>query len=592
MYRLNEQKQLLLNQVRNNEPNNTVEKLRAIVDHYEDLSVSDFKGVISKSLYEELSSDPREVKLWNEIQSSSISAMTMSEIQDVQGLISTYLMNFPDGKHIVEVNKIAVDLQNRLGGIREASEWNILDKSNYNKLLAYRAKYPNSVHLSEIDDLMWSLMTASISESGLRRYLCDWPSGAHSKEANDMLKAITDWNDIKREHNIFKIKNFLDGLLDSPLKNEVTSVYYTIRDEHLQKMKENPSDFTYDAVSKYIGLGIFTEWELIDEKLMTEESYKRMSEDRSSYPDIQQFQQEDPNVEAVEGSTDIYLFGIPGTGKTCLLMGLAGADGNGYALNTKIKGGPYASALQEYVTAGITPGRTFGTFVTTISGSIQETKRNTIIDHNINLVEMSGEEFAIRIADGKEATLAEMGTGATNLLRNDNRKVFFIIVDSTKDEVKVEYLENVKDHEGNIIGQDIRKKKVNQLAILNKFASLFELPENQDIMSKVDAIHFVVTKADMLGDVNDRLNNARNLLLSKYQAPITKLKNYCRKTKSINYSTNYNPQVFTFSLGHFYLGDVFDFDDTETLKIVDAIRAVTFATKSKSWLNRFEEFFN
>ena len=131
------------------------------------------------------------------------------------------------------------------------------------------------------------------------------------------------------------------------------------------------------------------------------------------------------------------------------------------------------------------------------------------------------------------------------------------------------------------------KKYINQLDIMNKFVSLFELPENQAIMSKVDAIHFVVTKADMLGDGSTRLDKARDLLISRYQGPIEQLKSYCRKTKRINYSTNYRPQVFTFSLGRFYLGDIFDFDKTETLQIVDTIRVVTGGTRETSWWDRF-----
>ena len=39
---------------------------------------------------------------------------------------------------------------------------------------------------------------------------------------------------------------------------------------------------------------------------------------------------------------------------------------------------------------------------------------------------------------------------------------------------------------------------------------------NQEIMKRVDAIHFVVTKADMLGDRNVRKEKARDLLLSKF----------------------------------------------------------------------------
>ncbi len=387
--------------------------------------------------------------------------------------------------------------------------------------------------------------------------------------------------------------DYRDNHPDSPFITEVNSTYYKLRDEKLAEMKKNPSEFSKDDVERLIAADIFTQWQLIDEGLVTDESWETLQLDRDLFPNIQDYQREDPNIQAPADCTDIYLFGTPGTGKTCLLMGLTGANGQGYTLNMRVQGGPYASALQQYVNAGITPGRTFGRFVTTINGQVNETtRRGNIVSHRINLVEMSGEEFALRIAGNQDVAFTNMGVGATNLLANANRKVFFIIVDSTKDMVKVEYVEEVKDAEGNVIDERIRKKYISQLDILNKFVSLFELPENQDIMKRVDAIHFVVTKADMLGDRTVRLDRARELLKTKYAGPVEQLKNYCRQTKRINYSTGYKPQVFTFSLGQFFLGDVFKFDTSETIKIVDTIRTVTGGVTERTFWDRVKDMLN
>jgi hypothetical protein len=111
-------------------------------------------------------------------------------------------------------------------------------------------------------------------------------------------------------------------------------------------------------------------------------------------------------------------------------------------------------------------------------------------------------------------------------------------------------------------------------------------------MKRVDAIHFVVTKADMLGDRTVRLDRARDLLKTKYAGPVEQLKNYCRQTKRINYSTGYKPQVFTFSLGQFFLGDVFKFDTSETIKIVDTIRTVTGGVTERTFWDRVKDMLN
>jgi hypothetical protein len=201
------------------------------------------------------------------------------------------------------------------------------------------------------------------------------------------------------------------------------------------------------------------------------------------------------------------------------------------------------------------------------------------------------EEFATKIAENENASLSfeNMGSGATRIMSNNNRKIFFIIVDPTVTKIKIQILEDVKDDDGNVIDQRIRNKYIDQRIILSKFVSLFELPENQDIMKRVEAIHFIVTKSDFLDKDGARNEVAANILRTVYQATVTKLKSYCQKSKRINLSTNYSPQVFTFSLGRFYLGDIFAFDPTETQKIINAIRVISRGKKEKSIWDTIKE---
>lgn len=597
-------KPTLLNQIKR-QPTVDLQTLVKLVNQYEDLEVEDFRGYVSDVLLEQLKEagrDPKEVQLWNQIMSAP--RETPEDIQNVQRLVVTYINQYPKGPKLAEANDRLRSLQTEMAEAaerqrrkadeeREQRDWEAVERGNYSALANYKNRYPNSVHMDELDDLMWTNTRNVMNQHSLNRYLNDWPLGRHAEEATRALNSFAEWDDVKRSGDLFLVDDYRDNHPDSPFITEVNSTYYKLRDDKLAEMKKNPSEFSKDDVERLIAADIFTQWQLIDEGLVTDESWETLQLDRDLFPNIQDYQREDPNIQAPADCTDIYLFGTPGTGKTCLLMGLTGANGQGYTLNMRVQGGPYASALQQYVNAGITPGRTFGRFVTTINGQVNETtRRGNIVSHRINLVEMSGEEFALRIAGNQDVAFTNMGVGATNLLANANRKVFFIIVDSTKDMVKVEYVEEVKDAEGNVIDERIRKKYISQLDILNKFVSLFELPENQDIMKRVDAIHFVVTKADMLGDRTVRLDRARELLKTKYAGPVEQLKNYCRQTKRINYSTGYKPQVFTFSLGQFFLGDVFKFDTSETIKIVDTIRTVTGGVREKSFWDRVKDALN
>jgi hypothetical protein len=603
---LGNKKNVLLGQIDKQQTQVSVAQLVKLVSTYDDLEKEDFRGHISEDLYAQLVDalrDPNEKALWDRITSAEHSSP--ETIQALQRLVSQYIQQYPNGSRIAEARDKQVSLQTELANamqakrqeqekLREQADWDNLDKGNYNSLLTYRSKYPQSVHLDEIDDYMWTNVKNAVNIHSLSRYVADWPMGRHAAEANKAISSFDEWEKVKRSGDIFQVDDYRDNHPDSPFIGEVSSLYYQLRDKELQNMKANPSDYSKDDVDRLIEAGIFSQWELLDENLITEDSCETLQMDRSLFPNIQDYQQ-DANIVASDNCTDIYLFGTPGTGKTCLLMGLTGANGKGYVLNMKTAGGPYASALQQYVNNGITPGHTFGNFVTTINGQVfDEDKQKNARYHKINFVEMSGEEFALRIADNQSVSLADMGTGVTTLMQNSNRKVFFIIVDPTKDRVKVEYLESVKDEQGTIIDQRIRKKYNYQLDILNKFVSLFELPENQEIMKNVDAIHFIVTKADTLGTGTDRLTKARELLTTKYAGPVESLKAYCRQTKRINYAANknYSPHVFTFSLGKFYLGDVFQFDATETLQIISAIRSITGFVKEKSWLDKLREALN
>lgn len=606
MPHLGTQKQLLLNQVKN-QPGIALSQLVSLIANYDDLNIVDFKGYVSDIIYEQLADaarDSNERQMWEAILAAPLD--TPQLVQDAQRLLSTYISRYPAGPKVVEAQEKSNEFQTILAQLieknrreeaarREQQDWNELDRGNYTKLRAYKQRYPDSVHKHELDELMWiTTRAAGFTDQNLRRYLSDWPAGLHSAEATDALMEMPVWNEIRHSRDIFKVVDYRDSHPESVFKNEVDSLYYELRDEMLKRMKESPTKFSKEDIQRITNANIFKYWELMDEDLITKESWEVLfGTDRDLFPNIADYQIEDPNISAPEGCTDIFLFGTPGTGKTCLLMGLTAANGNGYTLNMKTHGGAYAAALQQYANAGITTGHTYGTFVTVINGDVDEiVKGDKIVSHRINLVEMSGEEFAVRIADNREVSLSNMGTGATNLLKNDNKKVFFIIVDASNPIITFSYLEDIKNADGHVVEQRVRKKYINQLDILNKFVSLFELPENQEIMKKVDAIHFVVTKADMLGERGERLKKAHDLLLDTYKGPVTQLKKYCLKSKRINFSTKYRPQVFTFSLGKFYLGDVFQFDKEETLKIVDTIRIVTSGLKEKTWWDKFKESIN
>ena len=157
--------------------------------------------------------------------------------------------------------------------------------------------------------------------------------------------------------------------------------------------------------------------------------------------------------------------------------------------------------------------------------------------------------------------------------------MFLLIVDPTRDIFNFTYDEPIYDN-GNKVGINKKTILIDQTACLTKFIDLFEMPENKEFMKNVDAIHFIVTKADTLGRSDqDRKEKARDLLLDKYRGPITKLIAFCRRSKRVNYATDFKPKAYPFSLGKFFVGGSFEYIDDSTLKIIDTLRHITAAKK-------------
>lgn len=395
--------------------------------------------------------------------------------------------------------------------------------------------------------------------------------------------ATKQWNDVKCSRDIIEIAKYRAENPDSKDKEEIESVFGRVKDEELANMLKSPSRYNQEHLENLLKYNVFNYDELLKAGLITPKSMERLQLNTEYLPDIDEFQKNNQEQQIIPAGIDVYFFGMPTAGKTSLLMGISAANGQGYTLDMRTNGGPYAAALRQYAHAGRTPGRTMGKFVTTISGVINtESESGKVSDCPVNLIEMSGEEFALRIAETKETSIANMGTSATNLLRNENHKVFFILVDASKPMVKFSYLDREIGDEGEI-SKYVRSRYISQLDILDKFVVLISQLENQEIMNKVDAIHFIVTKADYMGEGSERDTKAAELVNTEYLSVVEQLKNYCRHTKRINREFDYEPQILTYSLGQFYLGDVFDYDSTDTLKIVDAIRGASNASNKYKW---------
>lgn len=505
---------------------------------------------------------------WEEEDLRSLDPMSIDSLEG-------FLMKYPATKHRSDV---------------EDSIWTLTDRNSIDAVMSFLHRHPRSSHAAEADDLVWGLTDRS-SIDALQQYINLFPSGKHHDEAKGLITAILDWQDVKAAGDIFATSKYLHDNPDSPAALEARMLLASQKEAEISAMRANASSYPASRLLQFLDDGVFRDNELFNAGVLTSRVLDSLRNSASvTLPEMAKvIAQSYPSCD--DDATDVYFWGIPSTGKSCLLMGLSSSDS--LDVNLATGSGNYAEALMHYVDCGKTIPATPGSFVTTLNATITG---DDGIAHKVNLVEMAGEDFAFKIAKNPDGHFAfeDMGTGATQLLMNDNRKVFFIIIDPTVSKLNYPhyYVKNYDEETGNPI-YDIETLLVDQLLIVKKLIDLFATPENAEILKKVDAINFVMTKSDLL-DSNEGMRDekAYQIFNTKYKSKVLKaLKSLCEKY-AINESNNHNPKLYTFSLGRFYVGGIYDYDNTDSEKIIEAIRLSTHGMRKMSFLDKLKKMVN
>ena len=531
---------------------------------------------------------------WEDLK-PSLSDMSQNTLDRLEAYIRKYEGTRPKGNRVDEAiakrNEIKDALQ-REALAKEEAEWNAVDPFSMTSLIGHLNKYPMSAHHDEIDENVWNI-TDKENVQQLQDYKVLFPKGKYIGDANARLNAIVEWDRVRNSDDIIVVYNYIHNNPRSPYKNEAELLFMKLKQREIDFMRHEPNRYEVSRLQDLVKLGIFTKNDLISKGVMTENVWITLNsiDVKKDLPDIFEAMQ-NSEAECEDGYTDVYFFGIPSTGKTCVLMGLSCTSS--LQVNLASSGGPYAEALRQYTDYGMTVPHTPGDFVTTLKATISEKKNGMDIKHNVNLVEMSGEEFAFGITnnEAREFSFEEMGTGVTELLRNDNRKVFFLIIDPTTNIVRFNREYDEYDEQ---TGEKIHKLKyavVNQKILMQKIVNIFQNPANSDIMKKVVSIHVIVTKADTLGEPLQRDDKALEVFNKNYGMNIVPpLIELCRDY-NINSNSNYRPKLFTFSLGTFYVGGLYEYEQTDSDKLVEAIMNATPMIRQKTFWDKVRDVLN
>ena len=539
-----------------------------------DISLSDVPHITDdrRKFIEDRLPAPAQID-WNALQ-ASLSEVSKSTLHKLEAYIRKYEGTRPNGNHVDEAiakRKEIKDALQREALAKEEADWNAVDPFSMTSLIGHLNKYPMSAHRDEIDENVWNIIDKE-SEQQLQDYKVLFPKGKYIEKAKAMLEALDDWMRARNSGDIFVVYYYLKNNPESPYRDNACCFLKDLKHQEICRMRREPNRYDVSRLLYLVQLGIFTVDELISEGVMTENVWNTLNsiDVKNDLPDIYEAMQES-KVECSEGFTDVYFFGMPSTGRTCILQGLLCAT----SLNVDLasSGGPYAGALRIYTDYGMLSPRTPDDFVTTLKTTII-TGGHTPIKHNVNFVEMSGNHFLEMVKDYGEHSKEENNSDIANLLHNDNRKVFFLIIDPTINEVRFnrEY-----DEYGEQTWEKIQRLKhavLNQNIFMQNIVKIFQDPANSDIMRKVDSIHIIVTKADTFGERLQRGEKALDYFNNHYAMNIVPpLTEVCRDYH-INSNSDYRPKLFTFSLGKFYVGGLYEYDSTDSELLVNAISEV------------------
>ena len=525
---------------------------------------------------------------WDALQ-ASFSEVSVSTLQKLEAYIRKYEGTRPNGNHVDEAiakrNEIK-DALRRDALATEETEWKAVDPFSMMSLIGHLNKYPMSAHRDEIDDKVWNIIDKE-SEQQLQDYKVLFPKGKYIEKATAMLEVLDEWMIVRDSGDISFVFQYIRKRPESPYIDKAYCLLMDLKHQEICRMRREPNRYDVSRLLYLVQLGIFTVDELISEGVMTENIWNTLNsmDVKNDLPDIYEAMQES-KVECQDGCIDVYLWGLPSTGKTCILQGLLSSSS--LLLDLTSSGGSYAEALRQYTDYGMASPCTLDDSVTTLKTTII-TDGHTPIKYNVNFVEMSGHHILDMVEDNSEHSKEENNSDIANLLHNDNRKVFFLIIDPTINNIK---LNREYDEYDEQTGEKIHRLKYvvfNQKIFMQQIVNIFQDPANSDILRKVDSIHIIITKADTFGERLQRGEKALDYFNDHYGINVTQpLVDLCEKYH-INCNSNFRPKLFTFSLGKFYVGGLYEYDPIDSELLINTITAFEPPYRKETFWSRLIE---
>ncbi len=371
------------------------------------------------------------------------------------------------------------------------------------------------------DDNAWN--AACNIEQGCRDYLAHFPAGRHVVAARQKIED-----------------------LEQQRRNEIAE-----KQRILDKISINPNAYPPNEIKKYLNDGSLSRNALLNIGIPDNIIDRLNSQDKQDPWELGKTPKSIP-----DGYTEVYFWGIRGSGKTTALAAvLSTANRLGWLEIAQGPGFDYMLQLQNLFNEKIAtlPASTSTDTTQYLPFTLKKPSERNY--RSVSLIELSGEIFQCFLYKNANKPLPSQQHEETfdsllRFLQGNNRKLHFFFIDYDQ--------ENKKDRDG-----------FTQANYLSSASIFFNNPSYNLFGNTTDAIYVVITKSDLMsGSKVSWVGQVSQYLSTKnFTAFVNALKAKC-ETYSIN---NGRLLATPFSLGKVYFTEICDFDDTTAKNIIDIL---------------------
>ena len=369
------------------------------------------------------------------------------------------------------------------------------------------------------DDEAWECAFYG-NEMMLRDYINSFPQGKHVEEAKKKITSL----------------------------EQARIAAQAEKQEVLENIMNNTNSYFPDEINEFLKNGTLTESDLKSCGIPGD-VIKSINNMRSPQLNLGISPESIP-----EGYTEVYFWGIPGSGKTCALAAILGmAEKLGYLTIAMGPGYDYMTRLKNIFVDKCAVLPSPSPVDTTQYLPFTLKKDNERYTRSISLIELSGEVFQCFYFKNAGLNMpSQFHVDTFNLLQrflnSSNRKIHFFFIDYGD--------ENKMDTAG-----------YRQSDYLSAASIFFK--SNQVFKKNTDAIYVVLTKSDLMPcSENERVAKAKEYLNNNsFKSFTNALKDSCKK-----HSINAGRLTFElFSLGKVYFNQICDFDGTTAENIINIL---------------------